>query len=289
MHALADVDDLRNAAIADDRGEGVGFLAAHRHDGLFREPIDRLIDRYFHGLIQVFVKAHEDPIGFRFRPGPFCLHVLAHDGLDFDFLVRTFQRGQVDLAVALPAVRIAGPDQASFLKHRKVHGCARLKFIHIHVGAVFPRAQRAGASFRIADRRSGFGVRFIRVDADREGTGKGLQVNDDSRFELRLHFRQVELVVANEAFREFGRQLPDGGKLLPRYVEIETVFLGHDFQNMNFQGIAGFGALDENGSRDRVRSAARIGFTQPHDFIHWNPGLDLSQGVRQGFNGDGVP
>src|SRR5208282_2464384 len=42
MHALADVDDLRDAAIADHRCERVSLLARHRHHLLVRKKIDRV-------------------------------------------------------------------------------------------------------------------------------------------------------------------------------------------------------------------------------------------------------
>jgi hypothetical protein len=66
-------------------------------------------------------------------------------------------------------------------------------------------------------------------DTDCEGAGEGLEVNDNSRLEWRLHLHQIELVVANEPFRKFGCQLPDGGEVLPRHVEIKAIRLGHDF------------------------------------------------------------
>src|ERR1700756_1150780 len=82
VHALADVDYLRDAAIPHDGGECVGLFAAHRHDALRREPLHGLLDRNLHRLVQVLVVAHEDPVRLGLRPRPLGLQVLAHDGLN---------------------------------------------------------------------------------------------------------------------------------------------------------------------------------------------------------------
>src|SRR5215469_4312295 len=106
VHPLAYVDDLRHATIADHGGERIRLLPAHRYDLLAAQPADGLLHCDFHRLIQILVVAHEDPVGFRFGPRPLGLQILTHDGLDLDFLVGALERRQVDLAVALAAVRV---------------------------------------------------------------------------------------------------------------------------------------------------------------------------------------
>ena len=120
MHALTDIHDLRHTAIADDRSQCVGLLAKHGDDLLVGEPFDGLFHGDFHRPIEVFVIAHENPIRLRFRPGPFGLAALEYDGLNLDFLVGTLQRRKVDFTIALGAVGIASPDQATFEKHGQI-------------------------------------------------------------------------------------------------------------------------------------------------------------------------
>src|SRR6266478_6616078 len=237
MHALADIDDLRHTTVPHDRGERVRLLAAHRDDLLAGEPMNGLLDGDFHRLIQILVVTHEDPVRLRFRPWPVRLQVLAHDWPNLDFLVGTLEGRQVYLTVSLPAVGIAGPDQATLEKHRQIQRRTGLQLVQIHVRAVFPGPQRTGAPFRIVYRRPGLGVRFVRVDPDR--SGEGLQIDHDSRFELRLHLDQIELVVANESFGEFWRKQTHGREILARQVEVESVGFGNDLEYANLQCIAG--------------------------------------------------
>src|SRR5579863_514251 len=87
VHALADVDDLGDATIAHDGGERIGFLVAHRDDGLRSQPLYGLLDRDSHRLIQILIETREYPVGLRLRPGPIGFQILAHDGLNLDLLV----------------------------------------------------------------------------------------------------------------------------------------------------------------------------------------------------------
>src|SRR2546430_16710064 len=54
----------------------------------------------------------------------------------------------------LPAGGTAGPDQAALEEHRQVQGRAGLQLVQIHVRAVLPRPQRAGAPFRSEEHTS---------------------------------------------------------------------------------------------------------------------------------------
>src|SRR5712664_1234505 len=229
MHALADIDDLRHTTIPHDRGKRVGLLATHRDDLLTGKPMDGLLHGDFHRLIQILVVTHEDPAR---------LQVLAHDWPNLDFLVGTLERREVYLTVSLPAVGIAGPDQATLEKHRQIQRRTGLQLVQIHVRAVFPGPQRTGAPFRIMNRWPGLSIRLVRVDPDRERSGEGLQIDHDSWFELRLHFDQIELVVANESFGEFWRKHTHGRKILARQVEVESVGFGNDLEYANLQRIA---------------------------------------------------
>ena len=138
------------------------------------------------------------------------------------------------------------------------------------------------------DRRPRLGLGFVRIDTDREGSRKGLEVDHDAGLELGLHALQIELVVTHETFRKLRGQQSDRGKLLAGYVEVERVVLGHDAQDLDLQGIAGLGFADVDGTRDRVRSAARVVLAQLDDLLHLDAWFDLTKRVRKGFDGHRV-
>src|SRR5205823_6186051 len=110
VHALAHVHHLRDAAIADHRDERVGLVAREGHPLLRHEEIHRLAHRVHHRLVEVLVESDRDPVGPRLDARPLELHVLAHDRLNQDLLEGALERGEVHFAVALAAVRVAGPD-----------------------------------------------------------------------------------------------------------------------------------------------------------------------------------
>ena len=171
VHALADVHHLGDAAIDRHRDEAVGFIPARRNDFLVRQPIDSFARGIDHGDIEVLgLEAGRDPVRAGFDEWPADLHVLAHDRLDTDFLVRALERlVRIDLAVSLAAVRIAGPDETASLKYRKEMivepSCSSLMsmfepFFHgrrVETGA-------SGSSFTPPFR----GARILRVDFDRK-------------------------------------------------------------------------------------------------------------------------
>ena len=279
MHSLADIDHLRDPTVPDDGGEGVRLLATHRHELLAGQPVDGLLNGDLHRLIQVLVVAHEDPVGLRFRPRPIGFHLLVHDRLDLDLLVGAFERRQIHLAVSLPAVRIAGPDQAALEKHRQIQGGSGLQLVEIHVRAVLPGPQRAGAPPGVANGRPGLCIRLARIDPDGKRSGKGLQVDHDSRLELGLHLHQIELVVAHEAFGKFRRQQAHARKIPAGQVEIKCVGLGNNLEYANLERIARLRFRHVDGAGDRVRPAAVVLLAQLHDPTHVQPGFYLSERV----------
>jgi len=88
--------------------------------------MDGLLNGDLHRLVQILVVTHKNPVRLGFRPGPFSLEVLANDRLNLDFTVGTLERREVHLAVSLPAVGIAGPDEAALEEHRQVQRRAGL-------------------------------------------------------------------------------------------------------------------------------------------------------------------
>src|ERR1700733_2543114 len=114
MHTLTDIDHLGHTTVPNDGRKRVGFFVTHWNNLLGGQPMDGLLDSDLHRLIQILVVAHEDPVCVSFSPWPIRLHILAHDRPNLDLLVGTFKRCEIDLTIALPAMRISGPDQTAF-------------------------------------------------------------------------------------------------------------------------------------------------------------------------------
>src|ERR1700736_4813138 len=95
---------------------------------------------------------------------------------------------------------------------------------------------------------SGLCGRFVRGGPDGGWARKGLQIYHDSRFELRLHFDQIQVVVAHESFGKFRREQAHTRKLLARQVEIEGVGFGNDLEYANFESITRFRPGHEDGA-----------------------------------------
>src|SRR5216117_820058 len=213
VHALATVDDLRDAAVADHRRQRVGLVATEGHHLLAGEEVHRLARGDLHRLVEVLVETGGDPVGGRLDARPLELDVLAHDRLDDELAIRALERREVHLAVALATVRVARPDQRAFDEHRQIEDRALLQLVDVHVRAVLPRSQGARAPLGVLDRRARLLLRLVGIRRDGDGAGERLQIDQDAGLELRLLLLPVEVVVADEALREFRRELADGREL----------------------------------------------------------------------------
>src|SRR3954468_9117250 len=170
VDALADVHHLADPAVGGHRRQRVGLLA--REPLLLHQEVHRLRDGVGERLHQILVEAHQDVVGLGLDAGPAQLHVLVDDGLQPDLLVRALQGGEVHLAVALRAVRVARPDQPALEEHRDVDGAALGHLVDVHVGAVLPGPQRAHRCHRVlgpALARRG----IVGIDAHRQRPREG--------------------------------------------------------------------------------------------------------------------
>src|SRR6266849_9287917 len=247
VNALADVHHLGDPAVRRHRRQRIGLVAAHRRYLLGSEEIHRLPGGDLHRLVEILIEAHGDPVGLRLGARPLKLHALVDDGLDLDLLEGALERGEIHLAVPLPAMGVTGPDQSTLEKYRDGDARALLQLVEVHVRSVFPWAQRAGSPLRVFDRRAGFFFRLVWMDADGEDSRKRLQVEHHPGLELGLPLLPIELVVLEETFLELGRQQADGRKLRPGEVEVGSRRLWDDLQNANLHHVAGLGLSYEDG------------------------------------------
>src|SRR5207245_10801795 len=99
---------------------------------------------------------------------PFELQVLPHDGLKHALAIPALEPGEVDLSVALTAVRVSRPDQPALEENWNVQRAAGLQLVDVHVRAVLPGPQRRHRRHRIVLDAAPAGRRSAGVDADRE-------------------------------------------------------------------------------------------------------------------------
>ncbi len=287
MHALADVHHLAHPAVAHHGGERVGLVTAQRHHLLGGEEIHRLAHRVDHRLVQILVEPGHDPVGRRLDARPVELHVLAHDELHDDLAVRALERGEIHLAVALAAVRVARPHETALEEDRDEDGRPGLQLVDVHVRAVLPRPERGDRRHRI--RRAALARRgVLRIDADRERAREGLQVDRDAGLELGLLLVEIEVEVLHEAVRHLGRERADGGELLAGQVEVGGEGLRRDFQYPDLHHVTGLRPVDVDGPGQRVRAAARVGLPEGDDLVHGGAGLDLVVRVHHRLDRDGI-
>ena len=84
--------------------------------------------------IQIVVEAHGHVVRGRFGARPFQVHVLAHDELKRAD-ERSFERGDVHFAVALPGVAVAHFKERAGRVHRNVERRAGDEVLVVHVAA----------------------------------------------------------------------------------------------------------------------------------------------------------
>ncbi len=268
MDAFLDIDNLRHPAVRLLEHQRLGLRG--RHVAQFADQLDRLRLGLVPGLVEVLVEAHADP-GFR------CLDAreierLALDHLDRDveLLVGGLERGEVDLAVALRRVRIAGPQQRAPHEHRHVEGRAGHEIADVHIAGEF--AGRNGAVL----------TRLLARDAER--TGERPDRNPDARQELGDHAIEIEIDVLDLAVLIFLRKLAEHAG----HVEIGPISARHDLVEPHLEHVAGLGAVDVDRTGHCVRTAPREVGAQLLDLLDRHAGKDLVVRMHHRLHDDGV-
>ena len=165
-------------------------------------------------------------------------HVLDHLDRHVHFLVRRLERGEVDFAVSLRCMRIAGPEERAFDEHRNVKRRAFRHVADVEISGI--------ASWRHRAVLTGLGA----GDADR--AGKRRQWNFDPRRELGDLAVEIEIEILNLALRKFAWKLAEHAG----DVEVGAIGARHDLVDAHLEYVTGFGALDIDRARQRVRTAA---------------------------------
>src|ERR1700674_3037779 len=183
MQALVDVDHLGDAAIPGSHHQLFGLLLADL--ALLHQEARRLALENVERLVEIAVDADRDPRVPGLDARPLELHVLEHFDRDAHLLVGGLERGQVDLAVALGGMGIAGPQQRALDEHRHVERRAFGEVADVQIAAV--------ASGRHRTVLAGLGA------GDAQDAGKRCQRDLDAGRELRDLAVEVEIEILDLA------------------------------------------------------------------------------------------
>ena len=268
MDALLDVHDLGDAAIRDGRHQGFGLGSGDA--ALLGKEFDRLFLGLRPRLVEVLVHAHGDP-GLRgLDAREIERTTFEHLNGDIELLVGRLDRGEVDLAVALAGMRIAGPQQRTRHPHGHIEARSCNKITDVHVPGIL-----AGRHARIAA--------WV-LAGDRERSGERPDRQDDAGQELRRHRIEVEIEVFDLAV------LVDVGKLAEhaRDVEIRRIGARYDLVERHLEDVAGLGPFDVDRARERVRAAAGEVGAQLLDLLDGRARHHLVVAVHHRLHDDGV-
>ena len=241
------INELGDVDVAGNGDEGVGVVAAHvREIGvLCGEKGDHVTDGHLGGGFEVFVEAHGDVLGWSFGAGPEEAGV-AGLGLVDDELEGagelSFERGDVDFAVALIGVAVAYFKERAFGVDGIVDGGAGDELFIVHVATVHP----GWGGVVLA---GGFGW------CDAHAAEEGMEGNVDAGSEVADHLFAVERDEAGVAVGEVvGQEAAAGAEGVAGPGDVDV-----DFLNAEFEDVAGFGSVDGDGASEDVAAGALFG------------------------------
>ena len=256
VDAFGAVYELGDFEIDGDAGEHVGFGLFHLLFG--DEEIDRFTDGDFGGFGEVFVDAHDDPVGGGFGAGPGELHVFTDEESE-----RAgeggFEGGDIDFAIALGCVAVADFEEGAGGVNGDEEGGSGDEAFVVEIAGV-------GAGRGAADPAGGFvggnahaaEERLKRdVDAIGEVGGHAVFVEGDD-----LGFLEGEV---------FGEEAEARGEAVVGVGEHEI-----DFEDADFEDVAGLGGFDEDGAGEDVAAGAFV----------FDLGVDVAEGLLDLLGGD---
>src|SRR5207244_11395658 len=118
VDTFANVHDLTHTAVGSHRCQRVGFVSIHRSHLLRREEIDTFFGRVDERFVEIFIEADQDPMRLGLDSRPFELHVLADDWMHHELTEGALKPREVHFTVALTAVCIPNPNEASLEENR---------------------------------------------------------------------------------------------------------------------------------------------------------------------------
>ncbi len=250
MDAVVGVDELGDVDVAGGGDEGVGVVAGEVWEVgvLFGQEGDHVADGHLGGGFEVGVEAHGDVGGGGFGAGPEEAFLGGFAFVDDELECageEGFEGGDVDFAVALAGVAVAGFEERSGGVDGVEDDRAGGKFFVVHVAAVHPG--RGGVPFAGGLWRGDAHGAEEGVEGDGDAGGEG--GGRDSIF-----WRAVEgddlgaavgEVVGKEAAACAEAVAGEGGGDV-------------DVEDADFEYVAGFGFGDGDGAGEDVASGAAV-------------------------------
>ena len=134
MHALGDVDDLRNVVVDRNTRDHIGLLARQLWEAPGDE-CDGLAHRDLYRLVEIFVQPHRDQLRRRFGARPGELHVLVQDELERPAQIR-FDGSNIDIAISLRRVAVTGREQRARRMHRHIEDGTRSEIFIVEIAGM---------------------------------------------------------------------------------------------------------------------------------------------------------
>src|SRR6516162_8602630 len=132
--ALDHIDYFRNPAVPLPNHDLVGFLLAHLA-GL-GEEFRRLRFQQVPADVELLVIADRDPVRGGLDARPLELRSFQHFDRDVELLVRGLDGGEIDFAVALAGVTVAGPQQRALDEDRDVEARSRHHLANVEIAGI---------------------------------------------------------------------------------------------------------------------------------------------------------
>src|ERR1700738_4126277 len=208
-------------------------------------------------------------IGLGYRPSQVLL--LVQDHLDADFLHAGLERGERNLAVALPRMAVARINERPGLPYRKVQRRAFRQLVQIDVAPVGARRDRAGHAGA-----QGREISIRRRQA--KGALEWLEGNGDVGHELALHSTEVEVHVFDLSLRVILRE--EASTERTWVVEHGAPLVRPDSLEPDLQHVARLGLVHGTRSDDGMWTPAGVAHPQLRQRVDWHAGLHLVEEVR---------
>ena len=247
VDTIIGINELRDVDVAGGGDEGVGVVAGEMGviGILFGQEGDHVADGHLGGGLEILGEAHGDVVGGGFGTGPeevFFGGFAFEDGELEGAGEEGFEGGDVDFAVALSGVAVAGFKQAAGRVDGVEDGRTGGEFLVVHVAAVHPG--RGGVPLAGGLGRS-----------DAHGAEEGVEGDADAGGEVGGHGRAVEGDDFGVAVGEVvGKEAAAGAEAVAGEVSVDG-----DFEDADLEDVAGLSFCDGDGAGKDVAAGAAVG------------------------------
>ena len=250
MDAALGVDELGDVYVAGCGDQLVGVVAGEGGEGgaagggWLGEEGDHVADGHLGGGLEVFAEAHGDVLGGGLGAGPEEARGVRF-GLVDDELEGSgelgFEGGDVDLAVALSGVAVAGFEECSGGVDGVEDGGSGYELLVVHVAAVHPGW--GGVVFAAGGR------------GDAHGAEEGVEGDGDAGGEGSCHPVAVKGNDAGVGVGEVvGEEAAAGAEGVAGPGDVDG-----DLEDADLEDVAGFGLFDGYGAGEDVAAGAAVG------------------------------